>query len=554
MRGIARLLWGNADGAVAPTVALSLTALIAVGGVAFDYSRMASMDTELQTAADQAALAAAAQLDGGTDACERAVAAARGMVANQTRMSNDNLGVAIDIPDPGVCDDDSGITFDATASIRFYQDKNKNTPSDDDSNAKFVEVQVADREARFALTPIVAAFRSGELHAIAFAGLDSAICKVPPLMLCNPDEDGDPDFTISDYIGKGIRLVANDGGGIYGPGNFGFLDVALDTSGGNGANTLRQILGRVALAANCVHGDGVTTDPGNMVSVRDALNTRFDIYDNGLNQACGKNAGQNAVFCPSSVNTRKDLVQKGNGASACGLVANGNANGWIQPAKPYPGATLPATQGELSESAAKLLSPTGYPHDICHSWSETGNCTPLVSGVGNRIGDGHWDRYAYFLSHPVDYPTLTTKAQVDTFMTNTFGTTTPTRYQVYAWEMKAANRAARLHTGVPVGSFKASSQPVCATPGVIPDSTQVDRRVLTVAVINCDAEDIKGRTANVSVTKWIDIFLTEPTLARTVGTPTENSDVYVEVIGQTENATDQGAVQLVKKSVPYLIE
>jgi len=26
------------------------------------------------------------------------------------------------------------------------------------------------------------------------------------------------------------------------------------------------------------------------------------------------------------------------------------------------------------------------------------------------------------------------------------------------------------------------------------------------------------------------------------------------VIGQTQNATDEGAVQLVKKSVPYLIE
>ena len=43
-------------GAVASTVALSLFALIAIGGVAFDYARMASLDTELQNAADQAAL------------------------------------------------------------------------------------------------------------------------------------------------------------------------------------------------------------------------------------------------------------------------------------------------------------------------------------------------------------------------------------------------------------------------------------------------------------------------------------------------------------------
>ena len=51
-------------GAVAPLIAVALFALIAVAGIAFDYARVAGMDTELQSAADQAALAAASQLDG----------------------------------------------------------------------------------------------------------------------------------------------------------------------------------------------------------------------------------------------------------------------------------------------------------------------------------------------------------------------------------------------------------------------------------------------------------------------------------------------------------
>ena len=42
-----------------------------VGGLAFDYARMASLDTELQDAADQAALAAASQLDRRPDAAAR---------------------------------------------------------------------------------------------------------------------------------------------------------------------------------------------------------------------------------------------------------------------------------------------------------------------------------------------------------------------------------------------------------------------------------------------------------------------------------------------------
>ena len=276
IRAIRRLL-KSSSGAVAPTVALSLFGLIAAGGIAFDYARMAGMDTELQSAADQAALAAASQLDGNTDACARAAAAAATMLSNKTLFANDSQGTAINVQQEATCD--------ATGKIRFWQDKGKTTPADDGSNAKFVEVEVDPREAFYALTPIVAAVSSGQMKAVAFAGLDSAICKVPPLMLCNPDEASDPEFTIANYIGKGIRLVANDGGGIYGPGNFGFLAAGLDTGGTNGAKVLRQILGQEGQPGDCVSADGVTTDPGNMVSVRDALNTRFDIYDSGLNNA-----------------------------------------------------------------------------------------------------------------------------------------------------------------------------------------------------------------------------------------------------------------------------
>jgi Flp pilus assembly protein TadG len=51
-------LFRDTEGSVAPTVALSLIALIGAGGLAFDYAQMATLDTELQQAADQAARAA----------------------------------------------------------------------------------------------------------------------------------------------------------------------------------------------------------------------------------------------------------------------------------------------------------------------------------------------------------------------------------------------------------------------------------------------------------------------------------------------------------------
>ena len=44
----------NEDGAVAAMYAIALTGLIVIAGAAFDYGRVAALDTELQGAADQA--------------------------------------------------------------------------------------------------------------------------------------------------------------------------------------------------------------------------------------------------------------------------------------------------------------------------------------------------------------------------------------------------------------------------------------------------------------------------------------------------------------------
>ena len=545
-------LWKNSDGAVAPTVALSLTALIAAGGIAFDYSRMATMDTELQSAADQAALAGATQLDGETNACSRAANAAVGMLTNRTYMANDNNGTAITIPLETACD--------ATGQVQFYKSWDQSTDTGiaatSDADAKFIVVTVNSRTANFALTPIVAALSSGTIGATAVAGLDSAICKVPPLMLCNPNETSDPDFTIANYVGKGVRLVANDGGGVYGPGNFGFLDAGA----GNGASTLAKELGGNNVPGDCVSGTGVDTETGSIISVRDALNTRFGIYDQGLNQPCGNDGS----LCPPSTNIRQDLVLKGNGNTFNKLQLQGgvgNQNGWQEATNPYPGAAnITTTNGTnfhaLSDTEISAIAPMGYPEDMCHAFgtSDTGDC------ANGRIGDGNWDRYAYFKSNSANYGTvITSPATMNSFLAANMpsGTMTPTRYQVYQWEM--AHSASRLNSQSVSGtSLTAYGRPNPDLPGeptaIGPSASQVDRRVLSVAVIDCTAEGVSGHTTDVNVKKWIDIFLVEPALARTIGTRTENGDIYVEIIGTTQNATNQGAVQLVKKSIPYLIE
>lgn len=504
------------SGAVAATYAMALTALIVVAGVGFDYGRLATMDSELQNGADQAALAGATQLDGKSGACSRAATAAVSLVSNTTIVANS--ANTITVVNETACD--------ATGTVKFWQNRDGTTAATSDANARFIELTVAARTVDYAFTPIVNLMQ-GSVVAGAMAGLGSSICKVPPVFMCNPDEGGDPSFTVSNYVGKGLRLIASDGSANDTPGNFGYLEAG----GGSGAQAIAQALGRENIPGDCVSVDSVTTKPGQQISVLDALNTRFDVYANGLNQACGADNS----LCPPSANSRKDLMHKG-GTNNCSF-SSGNGNGWHEAPNPYlpTSATVPLTNGE-----ADALSPMGYPRDMCHAVSVLGAC------AGARIGTGLWDRNAYFRSNTTNYA-------LGFDISAAFGTSTPTRYQVYRYE--AANPGTRLQNQSDSGNTS-RPQPYCRTPGVAVGAGAVDRRVLSVAVVNCAAEGVQGSTPGVEVTRWIDVFLVEPSVRRGNGTSnwTEQSDVYVEVIGPTELAGGGStAAQLIRRDVPYLV-
>ena len=201
-------------------------------------------------------------------------------------------------------------------------------------------------------------------------------------------------------------------------------------------------------------GISVRPKTGVQVSVLDALNTRFDVYANGLNQACG-NSNQ---LCPPSNNSRKDLMHKGN-TSNCAF-ASGNGNGWHEAPRPYfpASGTTPLTQAQISAT-----SPMGYPRDMCHAISANGNCS------SGQIGTGIWDRNAYFKTNSANYA-----SNFD--VSGAFGTATPTRYQVYKYE--AANAGTRLLTQTETGNTS-RPQPYCRTPGIAVGGTAIDRRVLS---------------------------------------------------------------------------
>ena len=514
---------GDNSGAVAPTVALSLIALIAVGGIAFDYSRLVTMDTELQNAADQAALAAASQLDKEANACSRANAAAQTLVANQTRFANDNngSGIAITIPSEPNCD--------ATGSVRFWQNKTKTLAATSDANARFVEVTVNARRANYALTPIAAALRSGPIPATAFAGLGSAICKIPPMMVCSPTPG--TTFNPDAWRGRGVEMFEG-GGGSWAAGAFGWLDVGAVSNG-----TPDQ---RIAVAmdnpnTNCVADENVNVDTGATVTVLDALNIRFDIFANGW----ARNTCHPSTGCSPAWNATKDFVRTGLPANvnACGAPHNSE---WDHPTA----GNMYIAQNAAGDDATVVHM--GYPMDICH-YPLGGSC-----GTANaRFGNGSWRPDIYFKTN---HPTMS-DATGSNWQAATGLAANATRYDFYRWEQNVSGvgNSNGSRPEFTAGGKTQYGRPVCKPPGLAPGPTQPDRRVMAVAVAdNCAS--LHGGSTAVDVGAWMEVFLVQPSLDRPAETGVDGSDIYVEIIGRID-PTDSGATaQVVHRDVPYLIE
>jgi Flp pilus assembly protein TadG len=543
-------LWSDRSAAVAPTVALSMFALIGAGGIAFDYARIATLDTELQQAADQAALAAATQLDRAAGSRQRArdaiTATAKDRLAeNFSRFANDGNsdGAAVELPTISFCSAFDDSIQDTAAAC---------TATTDDTKARFVIVTTKVRTAKYALTPIVGAF-AGDVSATAVAGIESSICNVAPLLVCV----GSDDFPTDDDIGKGI-ILKTAGGNSWAPGNYGFLDfgngnpAVLNALLGNGLN-------------GCQSQDDNETEPGNK-NATDAINTRMDVYAGANKNDASKCTPSTGVACPAQ-DTRKDMTMtmtyeitqpKSNTTvptpGNCGLAATGNGN-------PNPKVTYT----DFAQTAAAKQ----FGRDTCHY---LGTC-PTTGGAQN-FGNGTWDRAGYIAAnHP---------SETATSIANAIGggatAATLTRYQVYQWEI--ANQASGKLDPIQIGATVPDPNnpkiqgnnatytftKVCAfnkprlAAAALP--TVKDRRVLPIVAANCDKLKGKGSAfEDYIILRVFDIFLTEPSLQRSAAQTgiagatqsTDEKEIYGEVIGPAEPVGGSGGFQYYSRSRPYLV-
>lgn len=532
-----RQLLASTSGNVAPTVALSLFVLLGAGGIAFDYSRMATLDTEMQQAADQAALAAATQLDGGADARARATAAATQLVMNLGLFARDtNPDHKLDDLTVAFCsaynDDLPPSASDATTAAA----PNGCTLATSDADAKVAVVTMSPRKTDYAFTPVVGALDSGDLVAQAAAHVGSAICKTPPVMICNPNEPEGNTNEMLDYNplrGTGLRLVT---GSASAPGNFGWLEAGL----GNSTPALAGELGYNTPQGPCQATTGVTTKTGMDAAVLNSFNTRFDVYANG-NMTCPSQGGGT---CSPSVNTRKDLVcDPTNDGTGC---KNG---GWSVPSEVYDPYWDSDGDGDSELAALPTngsLDPDimGYPHDVCHSSLKSRHTCDIQ-------GDAVWDANAYFR---VNYGVDETGWRG---LLNIASPVLPARYDVYNWEIANpdGNGAKGINFPQPTGGLAAFSYPATGRTGVAQSSTQPDRRTIAVAVLNCRALSLAGKSTNVPVPAWLKVFLVEPAFNRGTGSNiyTDQKDIYVEFIEKIQAQTDD-FTEVIRRDVPYLIK
>jgi Flp pilus assembly protein TadG len=520
MLGRARRLVGEEKGSVAPTVALSMIGLIAVGGLAFDYARLATLDTELQSAADQAALAAASQLDGEADACDRAVRAARNVISNLTLLANDGGTPTVTITDSTVCDADGlGITDDAAASIRFFVDRGATTPATSVTEANYVEVLVDSRRATYALTPIVGVLTSGDIAARARAGLGTALCKVPPLMVC-PPEGVAVDW--DSMRGVGIRAVSQSGQN-WAPGAFGYI-------GPQDANSTQIGLAFENPVFQCQEITGTQpVSTGAPTPAVTAINTRFDIYgmSGGAGSALAPCLG---TACPPALNVTKDLVRSA-GAGNCSIRnnhSNGAANeGWHLPTTGrFSPRARNAGDGPMTPiDADNSISAMGLPRDNCHYTSYNSACP----GSNPRFGNGAWARGDYFNKYHSGRIPL--------------NAATMTRYETYLWEIENG-----FIPGDTSGTDRQFGTPQCNA--TIPDATR-DRRVLQVAVgSNCPA--LRGASVPVQIGTWVEMFLVEPGVAPPGrGNGDGGNEIYLEVIREIDPGG--AAAQVIRRDTPFLV-
>jgi hypothetical protein len=541
MSRLPRSLARNVRGSVAVYVAIVAPVLLGIGALSVDLGRLMTVNTELQSAADAAALAGARELDRFAGARDNARAVAAGAVANLQTFATGGADVAVDTTncaDPPV-----------PPCIRFL----KSLPADDgdpitalnlatsDEETRFIDVHIGARTTTNALIRLVGGPATASTSASAIAGNDQVICNVPPMFMCNPSEPpGNTDLQLpvdtAALEGRQLELFHQGSGGLLTPGNFGLL-CPLGTEGQTncGANSVRDAL--ASTTGTCVSLESVTTKTGvTLQMVRTGINARHDYWTNQAKDDDNVPWRQQDEFMPAA-----------------------NVTQGAEPPNSAGGNSARCEYGDLPAAQAM-----GLPRDQCHIF---GPCAdPLFFG-NPRVGDGNWDYKEYFrINHGCDQSANSTCKPADWDVVTSAASWPPKRFEVYRYELErtpdavvSPGQTIYASTDNPAATTAENGHAECfqGTPPPVPgynyypdkvrDLTLLaDRRIMPVAVANCYALEANGISTNGKFSfqpaELVYVFLTEP-----MRNPSD-SEIYVEILG----ALDKGAQDVLARDVVQL--
>jgi Flp pilus assembly protein TadG len=293
-------------GGVFVYMAVAVPFIAGMLGLAIDASNLYSLDSELQHAADAAALSAAKELDGAADASTRAVTAAQTTVQNYTIMSF-GQNKLISIPTVQFYDYNCNVAGTALTG----------TPAQIGRFAACVKVTTEAKPFTYQLLRMVR--YSGVITdtATAVAKTTYTTCQSSPLMVC---ESGTVNLNGA-TPGKQYRLTtpASNSGALFGR----LLPPAgssvPSSSNGQQASTYLGYAGGGGCFANIITPD---TGNANGTTAR-GINTRFDLYPNG-------NANPNLATFPPAPQSVGGLSEcTGNSVLSTGSYPRDTSfNGW----------------------------------------------------------------------------------------------------------------------------------------------------------------------------------------------------------------------------------
>jgi hypothetical protein len=241
----------------------------------------------------------------------------------------------------------------------------------------------------------------------------------------------------------------------------------------NGAQLLACLIGAVNNITQCFDQRGVDMEPGQKVGLEDAIfNVRFDIYRSIMN---GRRNDPNYAPAPNVIK---------------GVVPNGNAA---------------CIGGNLGTADTRAL-----PRDDCFP-----GCAPFGNGIwsagrADYVERNYGTSYGTLPSHP-DYTGTDIHADAET------------RYEYYLSEIAATDAAGILEGRRENGLPRCSSQP----------PAHPDRRVIILAGIDCQENEIRGAASNVPVQEFFKIFLTEPV---GFGQGPSSFEIYGEIVGSASES------------------